>query len=425
MRAAGLGPQSNRGAGNRAGHQITLLEGGREFFPALERALDEARHEVRLETYIFSFDGVGQSIAEALIRAAGRGVKVYLTVDGVGTPELPAPWARRFDAAGVSWHVFQPLGLWGAVIPSRWRRLHRKICVVDGTLGFCGGINILDDFHGPAARRLSEPRLDFAVRVTGPLVHDMLETAARFWWRMTVARGLRERELPAAWHDLQQRVREALAAGSQAHADAQNGQPSQREPMTGRGARANLVLRDNLRNRRRIERAYLSAIRAARQEIVIANAYFLPGVRLRKALVHAAQRGVRVRLLLQGRYEYFLQFHGSRPVYGALLAAGIEIHEYEASYLHAKVAVVDGRWATVGSSNLDPLSLLLAREANIVVRDRAFALQLRARLEQAIAQGGRRVDALAFASRSWRLRFLEQLAYGAMRLGLLLVGRRY
>ncbi|MEO8543025.1 MAG: cardiolipin synthase ClsB [Burkholderiaceae bacterium] len=417
--------QSRRVAGNSARHQIRLLQGGREFFPALESALDEARREVRLETYIFSFDGAGQSIANALIRAAGRGVEVYLTVDGVGTPELPAAWARRFDAAAVSWHVFQPLGLWGAVFPSRWRRLHRKICVVDGTLGFCGGINILDDFHGAAAARLSEPRLDFAVRVTGPLVDDMQETTARFWWRMTVARDLRERELPAAWHDLQQKLREALVAGNQTHADAHDGQQSQLGSRVGRGARANLVLRDNLRNRRRIERAYLRAIRAARHEIVIANAYFLPGVRLRNALVHAAQRGVRVRLLLQGRYEYFLQYHGSRPVYGALLAAGIEIHEYEASYLHAKVAVVDGRWATVGSSNLDPLSLLLAREANIVVRDRDFALQLHTRLEQAIAQGGRRVDALAFASRSWRLRFLEQLAYGAMRLGLLLVGRRY
>jgi cardiolipin synthase len=193
----------------------------------------------------------------------------------------------------------------------------------------------------------------------------------------------------------------------------------------GQGARAELLLRDNLRNRRRIERAYLRAIGAARREIIIANAYFLPGARLRKALILAARRGVRVRLLLQGRYEYFLQYHGSRPVYGALLAAGVEIHEYAASFLHAKVAVVDGHWATVGSSNLDPLSLLLAREANIVVRNRTFANDLRQQLEQAMAQGGRMVDAQVFANRSWRARALEQLAFGVMRLGLLLLGRRY
>ena len=418
-------PHARTMTGMPSVHQITLLQGGQELFPAMERALDAAQHEVRLETYIFNFDAAGQTIADALVRAADRGVHVYLAVDGVGTPQLPPPWARRFDDSGVAWHVFQPLGRWGAVIPSRWRRLHRKMCIVDGVVGFCGGINIMDDFHDPAVGPLLEPRLDFAVRVTGPLVRDMLETAAAFWWRMTVARELRERELPAAWRDLQQRVRTAMATRRQNAPDPDNGQASQIGSMAGRGARAELVLRDNLRNRRRIERAYLRAIGAARHEIIIANAYFLPGVRLRKALIMAAKRGVRVRLLLQGRYEYFLQYHGSRPVYGALLAAGVEIHEYAASFLHAKVAVVDGRWATVGSSNLDPLSLLLAREANIVVRNRAFAEDLRQRLEQAMAQGGRRFDAVAFANRSWRVRALEQLAFGVMRLGLFLVGRRY
>lgn len=418
-------PQIRTTTGMASVHQITLLQGGQELFPALRQAIDAARHEVRLETYIFDFDASGEAIAEALVRAADRGVQVYLAMDGVGTPRLPPPWARRFDDSGVAWHVFQPLGRWGAVIPSRWRRLHRKMCIVDGVVGFCGGINIMDDLHDPAAGPLLAPRLDFAVRVTGPLVQDMLETASRFWWRMTVARDLRERELPAAWRALQQRVRAAMLARRQNDADPDDAQASQIGSLAGPGARAELVLRDNLRNRRRIERAYLKAIGTARSEVIIANAYFLPGARLRKALIMAAGRGVRVRLLLQGRYEYFLQYHGSRPVYGALLAAGVEIHEYAASFLHAKVAVVDGRWATVGSSNLDPLSLLLAREANIVVRNQAFAEDLRQRLEQAMAQGGRRVDAVAFANRSWRLRALEQLAFGVMRLGLLLLGRRY
>jgi cardiolipin synthase len=200
-------------------------------------------------------------------------------------------------------------------------------------------------------------------------------------------------------------------------------------PMPGAaahsGARAALVLRDNLRNRRKIESAYLAAIEGARTEIIVANAYFLPGARLRRSLVAAARRGVRVRLLLQGRYEYFLQYHASRPVYGALLAAGVEIHEYAASFLHAKVAVVDTRWATVGSSNLDPLSLLLAREANVVVEDAGFAQGLRERLEQAMHRGGRLLEPQAFAHRPWQQRFLEALALGVMRLGLLLIGRRY
>ncbi len=418
-------PHSRTMAGMQSAHQITLLQDGQEYFPALEQAIDSARREVRLETYIFDFDASGEVIAEALARAADRGVHVYLAVDGVGTPKLPSIWARRFDDSGVAWHVFQPLGRWGALIPSRWRRLHRKMCIVDEEIGFCGGINITDDFHDPAVGPLREPRFDFAVRVTGPLVQDMAETAARFWWRMTVARDLRERELPAAWRELQQRVRTAMATRREDAEDPDDERASQIGALAGHSARAELVLRDNLRNRRHIERAYLKAIGTARREVIIANAYFLPGARLRKALILAAGRGVRIRLLLQGRYEYFLQYHGSRPVYGALLAAGVEIHEYAASFLHAKVAVVDGRWATVGSSNLDPLSLLLAREANIVVRNRAFAEDLRQRLEQAMAQGGRRVDAVAFANRSWRMRVMEHLAFGVMRLGLLLIGQRY
>jgi len=410
-------------SGPRANHQIELLQGGSEFFSALIHAIDNALHEVRMETYIFHFDASGAPVASALERAANRGVEVYLVVDGVGTPGIPDEWADRFNVSGVQWRVFLPLGRLGVFIPSRWRRLHRKLCVIDGSTAFCGGINVLDDFSDPGSEMLSEPRLDFAVQVTGPLVLDALETMSRFWWRMTLAADVAEREIPAAWHALQARLRLALSKrkGSVA-APAMQARPPGSQ---GRGARADLVLRDNLRNRRRIERTYLRAIGAARTEIIIANAYFLPGARLRKALIHAAARGVRVRLLLQGRYEYFLQYHGSRPVIGLLLAAGVEIHEYAASFLHAKVAVIDGRWATVGSANLDPLSMLLAREANVVVHDRGFASLLRTRLEHAMEHGGRQVDAAAFVDRSLRRRTLELLAYMAMRMGLFLIGRRY
>lgn len=406
-------------------HDIALLQGGAELFPAMISAIDAARLEVRLETYIFCLDASGQQVADALVRAAERGVQVYLTMDGVGTPLLPAPLQQRFDDYGVQWRIFLPLGRLGVFIPSRWRRLHRKLCVVDAQVAFCGGINILDDLHDPDSGALQEPRLDFAVRVTGPLVHDALETMTRFWWRLTVATDARDREFPAVWRSLQQRMRKALAEHKGTPDPDADSPPSQLGSLRGEGARADLVLRDNLRNRRRIERAYLRAIGSARHEVIIANAYFLPGARLRKALTMAAQRGVRVRLFLQGRYEYFLQYHAVRPVYGMLLAAGVEIHEYAASFLHAKVAVVDGRWATVGSSNLDPLSLLLAREANVVVRDVAFAQLLRERLELAMGQGGHRVDATAYLQRSRGQRVREALALAMVRMGLFLIGRRY
>ena len=132
-----------------------------------------------------------------------------------------------------------------------------------------------------------------------------------------------------------------------------------------------------------------------------------------------------MRLLLQGRYEYFMQYHAARPVYGALLTAGVEITEYAPSFLHAKVAVIDGRWATVGSSNLDPLSLLLAREANVQVEDTAFAADLHQKLERAIAQDGHRVDPAEYANRPWQLRIRDRAAFALMRLALFLNGSRY
>ncbi len=416
------------------GHSVQLLQGGQEFFPALVRAIDESRHEVRFETYIFNVDASGLTVAQALERAAQRKVAVTLMMDGAGTPDLPPEWVARFDAAGVQWHIFSPLGRIGWFIPSRWRRLHRKLCVVDGHTAFCGGINVLDDFYDPNHGALQAPRFDFSVQVSGPLVRSVAETMAQFWWRSKAATEARERDFPQAWAALQSAVRlgvqssrdnETVQYAGNAEVTADIDDRSQAGATDLHTARAALVLRDNLRRRTQIERAYRKAIGEARSEIIIANAYFMPGARLRHALIHAARRGVRVRLLLQGRYEYFMQYHAARPVFGALLAAGVEIHEYAPSFLHAKVAVIDSRWSTVGSSNLDPLSLLLAREANVVVTDRVFAQDLRQRLEHAMQHEGQRMDPAAYARRPLRQRFLDRLAFGVMRLLLFLNGSRY
>lgn len=401
---------------SQATSPLQLLQGGQELFPAMVAAMREARHSIQLETYIFDTTGLGALVAQALAEAAHRGVHTRVVVDGVGTGHLPAPVLAMFLNAGVQLDVFAPLGPLGLLLPSRWRRLHRKLCVIDGRLLFCGGINVLDDFHDPHHGPLSEPRFDFAVQVPGKLAAQASKTMEQLWWRMQAARQVRERHLPEALRALRS-ARRAVPPGLAA---ARGG---------GAAGQATLVLRDNLRHRNSIEKAYVRAIATARQEVVIANAYFLPGRRLRRALVAAARRGVRVRLLLQGRYEYFMQYHAARPVYGALLAAGVEIHEYERSFLHAKVAVVDAHgprpWATVGSSNLDPLSLLLAREANVVVQEARFAADLHRRLEQAMRQAGRRMDPARYAGRPWHERALDRVAFGLMRLALWLTGHRY
>lgn len=387
---------------------VRLLCGGADFFPALIQAIDGAAHAVWLETYIFQTTEVGEQVAQALCRAAQRGVAVRVVIDGVGTGALPTHWATRFAQAGVQCRVFSPLNFWsvfGFWQPSRWRRLHRKLCVVDAQIAFCGGINIVDDHVDlQSPQRLRAPRLDYAVRIEGGrLVEAVDDTVQQLWWGLDWAQEIRERDMRGAFAALRRRNAVKLPSGG----------------------RARLLLRDNVTHRTTIERTYRRAIHAARHDIVIACAYFFPRRSLRRALEQAASRGVRVRLLLQGHYEYFLPYHAARQLYGQLLKAGVEIYEYQASFLHAKVAVVDGDWATVGSSNLDPLSLLLAREANVVVRDAHFAQALFDHLVQAIAQQATAVDPMAYAKRPWWQRAVDAFASGVLRLGVFLTGMRY
>jgi cardiolipin synthase len=370
----------------RRGNLIRLLRNVEEYFPALEREIDAAASEIFLETYIFEDDDTGQRIAAALMRAARRGVLVHLTIDGFGSRLLPEGPRRQLLESGVQLLVFRP-ELWTFRIKStRLRRLHRKLAVVDGRIGFCGGINIID--HGDL-RGNAPPRLDYAVSVEGPLVADM-HAAARTLWIRTAWTQLRRQWRPLA--------KPALSV----------------EP---RGAqRAEFLVRDNVRHRHDIEEAYLRAIARARREVVIANAYFLPGRSFLKALCDAARRGVQVTLLLQGRMEYVLVHYASRALYRELLDAGVQIHEYTRNFLHAKVAVVDDSWATVGSSNIDPVSLLLAREANVVVRDRRFVRELRGSLMDAIEAGARPVQRERWARMGLAMRMATGAAYALLRL---------
>jgi len=251
----------------------------------------------------------------------------------------------------------------------RLRRMHRKLASVDASVAFVGGINIIDDYDTPEQ---TPPRYDYAVRIEGPLAARVRAEASKLWTRVSWATfGRRWRRWPGF----------AVLTGA-----APRYSLPAREPASG-GQRAALAVRDSLRHRRDIEEAYLELLDASRDEVVIAVAYFFPGRRFRMALARAARRGVNVTVLLQGKVEHALLHYASRALYGPLLSAGIRLQEYHRSFLHAKVAVFDGRIASVGSSNIDPLSLLLAREANVFVDNAEFAGQLRASLHEAIENG--------------------------------------
>ncbi len=387
------------------GHRITLLERGEAYFPALIAALDAAREEVFFESYIFDPRRAGEAVAHALMRAAERGVAVWLMMDGIGSSRLSQEWQDRLVAAGVRCHVYLPFTPWSIWLPTRWRRLHRKLCVIDGQVGFCGGINVIDDYLDlDDDTPLRNPRFDYAVRVEGRVVPAMRETMRQLWTRVEALQDLRAHDLQALrrlWRRTDFEFR-----------------PSPR-------GEEQLVLRDNLRYRRRIEQVYLAAIHRAKDEILIASAYFFPGGRLRRALQAAARRGVKVSLLLQGHSDHWLAYRAARVLFAQLLAAGVQIYEYPFSFMHAKVAVIDRRWATVGSSNLDPLSLLLAREANLVMKDKHFASELAKHLSHAMARSGPAVDPWLFVRRHWSERWRDRLASTIMRLGIWLTCRRY
>ena len=374
------------------GHSLTLLRNGEEYFPRLVAAIDGAIHYVYLETYIYAADASGRLISDALQRAAMRGVMVHLLLDGFGSAELPFTWVDELRAAGVAVLWYRPKISWLTLRRRRLRRLHRKLAVADGRIAFVGGINIADDVPGGL---ITTPRLDYAVEVQGGDTVGRIHASMRLLWTleswMNFRRGGEHEKLQLAH-------------------------------STATPQKVSFLLRDNLRHRRDIEQAYRKAIAGAQREIIIANAYFLPGLCLRRALLHAVRRGVRVLLLLQGRVEYRLQHYATLALYDELLRAGVEIHEYHASFLHAKVAVVDGCWATVGSSNIDPFSLWLGREANLVVRDTGFAESLRASLLHEMAQGARPVTHSSWRKQGVVMRLLMRASYGLMRLLTGLVG---
>ncbi len=375
-------------------NKLTLLQNGTRFFPQLCADIDAAQHYVHLETYIFAADETGRLVSQALQRAALRDLTVTLLIDGFGSADFPQAWIAELREAGVDVQWFRreisPFTLKSSRL-RRLRRLHRKLAVIDGEIAFIGGINILNDI--PDGADFDAPRLDYAVRVQGKFAIEVQEAMHRLW-DIVKSASLRKR---------MDRLRARIA----------------RRSTKATGHLVELLLRDNLRHRRDIEHAYLQAIESAQREIVIANAYFLPGRGFRHALMDAKKRGVRVVLLLQGKVEYIMQHYATLALYGKLLEAGIEVYEYRDSFLHAKVGVIDGEWATIGSSNLEPFSFLLAREANLVVRDEAFAKSLRTSLFRAIKSGGGRVDKVDLNPISL---ILARFSYGLIRLAIGLLG---
>ena len=336
--------------GWQSGNSVELLENGEAYFPTVFDALRGAQREILLETFILFEDKVGVELQGILIDAAQRGVKVVMSLDGFGCGELSPTFLGELSEAGVTVQMFDPASKTLGVRTNWFRRLHRKIVVVDASVAFIGGINFSADHLGDFG---PEAKQDYAVQVTGPAVADL--------HHFTLAQSGRQVRTRRGWRRRQQR-------------------PSPWATDNGDGL-VRLIYRDNVQHRDDIEEAYIHALSKAQKRVVIANAYFFPGYRLLREIRNAARRGVQVQLIMQGQPDVLLAKLAARMLYDYLLKDGVVIHEYCQRPLHGKVALVDDEWSTVGSSNLDPLSLSLNLEANVLIRDRAFNQQLYERLE--------------------------------------------
>ena len=336
-----------------SGNRVDLLENGDAYFPAVFDAIDAAKREVLIETFILFEDGVGRDLQQHLIDAAARGVEVDLTVDGFGSPDLSNDFISALTDAGARLHVYEPAPLFRHLKPLR--RLHRKIVVVDGQVAFIGGINFSVDHlesHGAKAKQ------DYAVRIEGPIVDRIHRFARRTLAPVRRRLHIGRPGLPENSKTVNPRV------------VSEPGQPPG-------GIDVAFVSRDNRRHRSDVERAYRMAIRTARDTVWIANAYFFPGYRLLRDLRRAASRGVEVHLILQSDPDVPIARTAGELLYESLMKDGVTIHEYCRREMHGKVAIVDDIWTTVGSTNLDPLSLSLNLEANVLIRDAGFAAALR------------------------------------------------
>lgn len=375
-----------RAASYSHGNQLSLLHQGEQFFPALISACDSALSEIYIETYIFALDPTGLRVKAALLRAVRRGVAVQLVVDWLGTgDDTIAQLRAELEPAGVRLLAFNPWFQRGIV------RMHRKIAVIDQRIAFLGGLNINDDWitDDGSAEPLPAARWDFAVSVSGPLVQTIHAEVLAQWQR------LGPRPLRTRLESFRQYVRSRQAWRAVEVAEAA------------------FVVRDNLRNRKAIQRALLQALGRARSSALLVTPYFAPGRKLRRAMVHAAQRGVEVVLLI-GVGQFAMQDAVAQSFYPRLVRAGVRIVEYRRTQLHGKLAVIDGEWATVGSSNFDGLSLFVNHEANIVVRDVGFAASLQGMIRAAVAEGVTITDddvaRLSLPRRLW-----NRFAYGLYR----------
>jgi cardiolipin synthase A/B len=363
------------------GNRATLYRYGSEFFPPLLEAISRAQSSVCLEFYAVCDDETGRTVGDALIAAAGRGVRVFLLYDYIGCFDTPTAFFKRLAKGGVSCCAFNPPPFSRGLA---WfdKRDHRKVAIIDGWCAFTGGLNIADVYSGYGSGCASDSCTDEAawrdvgIRIEGAAVVELLRLFRESWQeeRGVPPTGCEPGELPVVEGDAQVMII--------------NGGPHHKRSF--------------------IRSAFRVAIAGASESVTIANPYFIPGPRVIRSLLRAAGRGVQVRLLLPHKSDVPLVRLVSRTYYTQLLKNGVEIFELDSAVLHAKVLLIDGNWAMVGSANMDQRSFHRNYELNVVVDSNDFGAQVAEMLDTDL-RGARLIALQEHERRGWSVRLLERL----------------
>jgi len=374
--------QSVTGAPLIAGNSSRLLVDGPRTYEAMFAAVRAAKHHVHVETYIFDDGDTGQRFGDLLAQKARDGVQVRIIYDAIGSFGSDEAFWEKLRAQGIEVAAFRPLHP-----VTIWRinnRDHRKLVIVDGQVAFTGGINISETYSSGSSSKPGPKKgvdsgwRDTQVEVHGPIVKSLQSIFMETWKRLD----------------------QKVAASPELFPEIARGGDQLMQVMASDGGDSNEF---------RIYDAYMTAIREARERIWITQAYFAPDESLRKALTDAAKRGVDVRVIVPGFTDSGLIFHASRATYAELLAGGIKLFEYKNALLHAKTAVIDGVWSTVGSCNIDPRSFAHNNELNVAVVGHDFAVSMEAMFNRDL-KATREITAKSWADRSRGDRFKEMLS---------------
>jgi cardiolipin synthase len=359
---------------------VALVHGGREYFDAVVQLIRRATKHIHLQTYIYDEDETGKMVADELIAAALRGVKVYMLIDGYASSGLSDTFIQHLEFSGIHFRYFEP------VLRSRkfyvGRRLHHKIIVADGRESLVGGINISNKYNDLP----DDPAwLDWAMWAEGEVSYELFKVCAGFWCRS----------------------RKATRAMIAAH-------PTPVFPSVWNCA-VKVRRNDWVRRKNQISRSYIEMFNRAEEHIIIMSSYFLPGRVIRRNIARARSRGVKVSLILAGSSDVKMAKYAERFIYRWLLRLGVEIYEYPKAVLHAKLSTYDRVWVTVGSYNVNDISAYASVELNLDVMDNALAAKADGWLRRIVEEDCDTITSEQLQNYNALTRFLQWWSYEVYR----------